>query len=206
MIRVFQTRSSDPQFTVDPVHDPLPIRRPAKQKRARCEGKTLLELLLSIAILSLLLAVTVSFVWGPLRNKMERRSCESNLTSLHIALRVYLTDHSEWPQMTEKEFDADDGSEEPFWQWWYAKLKPYHIGERQWMCPSDRRERNANLKPEERDVYESSYLPTMFESGATVPYEYMSQPWVIERGEFHSEGNLMIMPDGRIIPSPFGQF
>lgn len=74
MIRVFQTRSSDPQFTVDPVHDPLPIRRPAKQKRARCEGKTLLELLLSIAILSLLLAVTVSFVWGPLRNKMERRS------------------------------------------------------------------------------------------------------------------------------------
>lgn len=108
--------------------------------------------------------------------------------------------------MTEKEFDADDGSEEPFWQWWYAKLKPYHIGERQSMCPSDRRERNANLKPEERDVYESSYLPTMFESGATVPYEYMSQPWVIERGEFHSEGNLMIMPDGRVIAHPFGQF
>ena len=70
------------------------------------------------------------------------------------------------------------------------------------MCPTDLRERNVGEKQSERDKFEGSYIPTHFESGTDAPYRWR-QPWLLERGDFHGEGALMIMPDGSIEPSPW---
>jgi hypothetical protein len=139
-----------------------------------------------------------------LRMRTERTGCESHLKTLYGGLSAYLTDNDEWPQMSDEEFERDSGpGEESYWEWWIKKLEPYGIVQKEWMCPTDLRERNAGEKQSERDKFEGSYVPTHFESGATAPLSMGRQPWLIERGDFHGDGPLLIMPDGSVEPSPW---
>lgn len=175
--------------------------------RQTCRGFTLTELLVTVALIALLASVGLAFNWSKIRNKIERAGCESNLKTLYAGFSNYLSDYGEWPQMPENEnFDSGDG-EEGFWEFWITtmKHKDYGISDSHWICPTDRRERAANQKPEEREKFEGSYMPTPFDAGPDTPRRWR-QPWFLERGDFHGDGPLMMMPDGAIQPSPWSKY
>ncbi len=174
-----------------------------ESRRALSRGYSLVEMLLTIAIIAILAAFLFDFSRGRLQGKIERQTCENNLKTLYGAFGVYLADHGHWPQLPESVLER---SESDYWQWWMETLpeKEYGLTEKHWMCPSDRRARNANMKPEERDDFEGTYAPTPFDAGPQTPYEWSRQPWFMERNNFHTEGPLMMLPDGTIEPSPWG--
>jgi prepilin-type N-terminal cleavage/methylation domain-containing protein len=176
------------------------LRSGAQALARRTSGWTLIELLIVIAIMAVLVTVTVSAAWRKLQQRAERFKCESNLRSFFVALNAYMMDHEQWPQMPEKIFEK--GSRDDYWEWWFDTLKDYQITEDHWLCPTDRREVRANQKPEEQEKFQSSYAPTNFDSGPNTPRAW-NQPWLLERGDFHGSGNLMIMPDGSIQAAPW---
>lgn len=158
--------------------------------------------MVSLSIVAVLTGLGLSFSWKKLLHKTERAGCEGKLRSFHMALNNYMADQGHWPQLPE-EFMMR-GSEESYWEWWYATLADYDITEKHWLCPTDERERRAG-KPEDRDKFESSYCPTNFDQGRNTPFQD-PQPWVLERSDFHGSGNLMIMPDGSIQTAPWLPF
>ena len=180
-----------------------PPNTDSSRTRATGLGYSLTELILSILIISILAAIMFQFSSNKLRARAERTGCESHLKTLYSGFSTYLTDNGEWPQMPDHKFESDSGpGEENYWEWWITTLKEYNIVEKEWMCPTDLRERNVGEKQSERDKFEGSYVPTHFESGTDAPFRWR-QPWLLERGDFHGEGALMIMPDGSIEPSPW---
>ena len=42
------------------------------------------------------------------------------------------------------------------------------------------------------------YVPTPFDDKPTTPHEWPRQPWFIETGDVHGNGNLIIFTDGSI--------
>lgn len=180
---------------------------PARAHRGGTGGFTLTELLVTIALIAMLVSIGLVFNWSKVRNKVERATCESNLKTLYSGFSHYLTDYGEWPQIPEgANIDSGDG-EEAYWEFWITtmKQKDYGISEVNWLCPTDRRERAANHKPEEREKFEGSYVPTEFDAGPDSPRAWR-QPWFLERTDFHGDGALMMMPDGSIQPSPWSKF
>lgn len=178
-----------------------------RSRTAVSGGFTLTELLVTIGLIAMLASIGLVFNWSKIRKKVERGGCESNLKTLYAGFSNYLTDYGEWPQIPEHaNLDTGDG-EAAYWRFWITtmKQKDYGISEFHWLCPTDRRERAANLKPEEREEFEGSYLPTEFDSGPDSPRAWR-QPWFLERGDFHGDGALMIMPDGSIALSPWSKF
>jgi hypothetical protein len=41
-------------------------------------------------------------------------------------------------------------------------------------------------------------MPTEFDDNAFTPYSWSTQPWLIEVGDFHGDGNYIMYPDGSI--------
>ncbi|MGI8604055.1 MAG: type II secretion system protein [Verrucomicrobiales bacterium] len=167
-------------------------------------GWTLVELLVTAGIIAVLLSLVVSTGWKKMLHRAERAGCESNLKSLHGALTMYMADYGHWPQVPEEYFEGI-GDEDQYMGWWFQELKPFQITEAQWMCPTDRRERNSSQKREDRGKHESSYGITPFGPGANEPRQF-NTPWVVERADFHGKGPLMIMPEGTVQASPFVDF
>lgn len=168
---------------------------------------TLTELLVTLGLIALLATLGLAFNWSKIKKKIERAGCESNLKTLYAGFGSYLTDYGEWPQVPEStNLDTGDG-ENAYWRFWITtlKTKDYGVSEYHWLCPTDRRERAANQKPEEREEFEGSYVPTEFDSGPDSPRAWR-QPWLLERADFHGDGALMIMPDGAIVPAPWQKF
>ena len=159
-------------------------RRPSEEPRA---AFTLMELLAVITIVAIL--ASVAFVIGAgLRKKAERVQCGENLTALHMALGAYLVDHKRWPQN-----NAEVEDEERYWQIWAEKLEDYDLPDKVWMCPT-----HVRATKDEFLRY-SSYHPMPFDGKSILtPHRWSNMPWVIEIGDNHGKGPLMIMPDGSI--------
>lgn len=150
---------------------------------------TLIELLAIITIIAILASVIFVISMG-VRKKAEQVQCGNNLKALHVALSAYLQDNGHWPQV-----NANVSDEEIYWKAWEATLKPYELPDKVWMCPTHRR-------VTEDDFFRySSYHPMPFDAnGPMTPYKWSNMPWVMEIGDNHGNGPLMIMPDGSIIP------
>ena len=181
-----------------------PLRHP-RGRLASLSGYSLLELLVTMGIIAVLIAMLGVVSWKKIQMKAERTSCESNLKSIYNGLSVYITDTGNWPQFPEED-DKSESGENEYWEWWHKALAEYDVTEKHWLCPTDARERKASEKDEDRDDYEGSYLPTHFGPGKDTPRTWSTQPWVIERSDFHGEGNLMIMPDGKVEASPWMKY
>jgi prepilin-type N-terminal cleavage/methylation domain-containing protein len=194
-------------MTIGLSQPPPPRSRPALPNWYGRHGFTLTELLVSIALIAMLASIALAFNWSKIRNRIERTGCEGNLKTLYAGFSNYLSEYGEWPQIPETaNLDGGEG-EENYWQFWIGvmKQKDYGVSESHWLCPTDRRERAASQKPEERDKFEGSYIPTEFDAGPDSPRAWR-QPWFLERTDFHGDGALMIMPDGSIQPAPWTKF
>ncbi len=162
------------------------IARPAGQ------AFTLLELVTVILIIAILTVMTMPII-AAVRSRLDRTRCSENLRNLHVATALYVQERHSWPQLVSP---GASGSPQVAARWIDA-LQPYGLDQNAWICPTIQRlMEGPDLTKEENKRLD--YVPTPFDSNPMTPYKWSTQPWFIERGNMHGNGNLIIFPDGHI--------
>ena len=157
---------------------------------------TLLELLTVIVVIAILAAMLLPAI-ANMASRMDRAKCTMNLRGLHVATEFYLQDHKQWPQIDPKL--ANDHESDEYAKLWMDTLRPYKISKEAWHCPTVQKLLVGDLAPDPAKPKERiDYYPTPFDSKEITPHLWAEQPWFIERGAVHGEGNLMIFPDGSV--------
>jgi prepilin-type N-terminal cleavage/methylation domain-containing protein len=161
-------------------------------------GFTLVELLTVIVIILVLAALVVG-LFDHIRARVERANCTSNLRNLQAAFQSYIVLNGSWPQCPHKLADDD------FDTWWVKQFEKLGVAEKQWKCPTLMRlqghsdpgmgEQARGVKPKKQ----IHYLPTQFDSDALSPRRWPTMPWLMEIGNMHAEGPLIVFPDGSVI-------
>jgi hypothetical protein len=137
------------------------------------------------------LASAAVLIASGIRKKAERVQCGENMKALHMALSAYLIDFKQWPQVGV----VDD--EELYWQAWSSKLEKYDLPDKVWMCPTHMRATKDEF------LRYSSYHPMPFDGTSIMsPRRWKNMPWILEIGDNHGKGPLMIMEDGSIQTAP----
>ncbi len=155
---------------------------------------TVVEMLVTVGIIVIISTMIVP-VSKRLKQRSEQVKCMSHMRSIHSSFTGYMADKGEWPQLPPEE---EDWTENKFFRFWVAALEPYGSNRDMWLCPSDEvhKEMRENLK-KGKDKFFGSYVPTPFDNNPSTPFRW-SQPWLIERGDYHGKGGHMLMPDGSI--------
>lgn len=156
-----------------------------------CGGLTVLELLLTVTI-ALIMGAIMSVSYAGVRNRAERIACTANLRALHSAFSSYTLDKGGWPQ--EPPLLGSEGHK--FYGWLSGELDAYGGGRAAWICPTERRRQVAGEGEKE---FVGSYTPTMFGTGQQTPWQWENQPWLVERTDNHTSGQLIIFPSGKVI-------
>lgn len=150
-----------------------------------------MELITVILIIAILLAMIVP-AFGYLRSRAERTKCIANLKSLYVAAGAYVLDTGHWPQI-----DATTLNTPEYPDAWVKTLERYNISEQNWVCPSVQRLlHNPDLT--KRETRRVDYIATPFGPERQLPYKYQTQPWFIERGDMHGDGQLLIFSSGQV--------
>ena len=164
-----------------------------KAIRKNARALSLLEVLVTVGIISFLLSllylVSVRFI-----KRAELVKCMSHMRSLHTAFLAYVEDRGEWPQYDMK----DNSKSRDLFRFYIQSLEEYGVSQDNWICPTDKIYRDIPEK--DRPKFYSSYMMTQFDKGNMTPLRW-NQPWLVERGNFHGKGRLILMPDGSITES-----
>ena len=151
----------------------------------RMSGFTLVELLVAIAIISVLAALLLP-VLSRARESAKRASCTNNLRQIGLAFELYLHEHKDtYPA-------ADDPvSTSPFyWLWmgrgWRAVLAEYIPGDKEnpgvFWCPSDPRSETAFESTSYAYSMAFYHSPEQIDAMDNVSYNYSSAfPAVLQR-------------------------
>ena len=158
-----------------------------------CGGFPLLELVIVIAVIAILAVLALPAISG-LRARAQRIQCTANLRSLFVGADLFLQQNGVWPQI--HPVGADESAED-FANAWIAALEPFHVPRKSWICPTiqDSLQNPDYMKPDEARL---DYIATPFDDKPTSPHEWPTQPWFIERGDVHGNGNLIVFTDGSI--------
>jgi prepilin-type N-terminal cleavage/methylation domain-containing protein len=151
---------------------------------------TLIELLVAIAIVGILATLLVPEM-STLPERAQKVVCISHLRSLHISFGAYLNDNEVWPQCPEELEGADEE------QFWFDALKDYGGDPNIWLCPTLVRQLGADFATN-TEAPKIHYTPTQFDDNPMSPRKWASQPWLMEIGDMHHCGNLMIRTDGAV--------
>ena len=164
----------------------MPFARARRAQRA----VTLLELMTVILVFTILLVLFFPVV-DQVKRRLEKTRCIGNLRSLHVATNTYVQDHHSWPQIPV----VNGGDPKDLATAWIETLKPYGLTQINWVCPTTQKNLNA---PDLNDPDNVRIDYTAFPYGHSPqdPYRYSTQPWFVEKGDVHGNGNLMIFPDG----------
>jgi hypothetical protein len=161
---------------------------------------------MTVLVIIVVLAVLVIGLFDQLQARSERVNCTANLRSLFAGFQAYIVQQGHWPQnpykIAQKDYDG----------WWIDELSKIGVPEKSWYCPTHTREAKAAAKAEgkantemilkkHREIH---YMPTPFDENQATPRRWPTQPWLVETGNFHGDGPLIIFPDGTV--SSFGQF
>jgi prepilin-type N-terminal cleavage/methylation domain-containing protein len=171
------------------------MKSPLSPPRQRA-GFTILELLLVVSIIVILAALMFP-AYNFFKRKAEDAVCMGNLRTLHAGFSSYLQDHQfVWPQNPFLQMADDEGSDSDEAKWWFEQLKGYGPTRETWVCPS---ERGHWAEVNDPDHFDSTYVPSSFDSTPNIAYRWPRQPWAIERGGFHEKGQAnAVFPDGHI--------
>ncbi len=129
--------------------------------------------------------------------RAQRTQCASNLRNLYVALDADTRDQGHWPQCP---FEL---GAEGYDAWWLKEMSRYNLGLASWQCPTFRHMQESG-EAEKKDEKSIDYTPTPFDDLPRTPYKWATQPWAVEVGDFHGDGNLILFPDGSI--KGFNQF
>lgn len=162
---------------------------------ARSAGVTLLELLTVMVVIAILAAMLLPAI-SNMASRVDRAKCTMNLKAVYIGTEFYLQDRKQWPQIDPKLAGSESAE---YARLWITALQPYKVSKESWHCPSVQKTILENshdpAKPSDERI---DYFPTPFDNKEITPHRWAEQPWFIERGAVHGEGNLMIFPDGSI--------
>lgn len=154
---------------------------------------TLLELMIVLVIIGIL-SVMLLPVYASMRARAQRVQCTANLHSLYVATDVYLQRNGHWPQIRRAGSDSVGAD---FANAWIDALTPFGPTRKTWICstmqellhdPDYNQPANARL----------DYIPMNFDANALTPHKWPNQPWFIESGDVHGNGNLFIRTDGSV--------
>jgi hypothetical protein len=149
-----------------------------------------LELLAIITIVFILIFL-MSGVLSKLPGAADRVQCTQNLKTIHVGLSGYLEEKGRWPKEPPLTYQQRKERE----NFWIDALKPYGVPEASWECPGITR-----LGKLKADGYVSRmhYQVTAFDEKAGTPRKWPIMPWVVEIGNAHGHGPLLILMDGSV--------
>lgn len=155
---------------------------------------TLLELFIVLVIIGILGAMLVP-VYSGIRKRGQRVQCIANLHNLYLAADVFLQRNGSWPQIARG--TTDDTADEDFANTWINALAPFGPTRQSWICPA------VQEILQNPDYLQSAnaridYFPMSFDDKPTTPHRWPRQPWFIETGNVHGNGNLIIFTDGSV--------
>lgn len=155
-------------------------------------GFTLLELLIVLVILGILLTLAVP-IYSGLRARAQRAACAANLRGLYIASDTFLQRNGSWPQIHAKDFETREALANA----WIAALEPFGLARKNWICPTIQ---DSLQGPDYQDPAHAriDYVATPFDDKTLTPHQWPRQPWFIESGDVHGNGNLLIFADGSL--------
>ena len=157
-------------------------------------GFTLLELVIIIAIVGILAVLAVPITLN-FRQRAQRVQCTANLRNLGVGANLYLQQNNDiWPQIHPPA--AGDASEN-YANAWIAALEPFSVSRKTWICPTNQSELDNPdyLTPENARI---DYFATPFDDKPGTSHQWPRQPWFIETGSVHGNGNLILFTDGSI--------
>ena len=163
----------------------LPLRRRSAQR-----AFTLLEFMTVILVVTILLVLFFPVV-EQFQRRLEKVRCIGNLRSLHVATNTYIQDHHTWPQIAV----VNGGEESTLATAWIETLKPYGLTQINWICPTTQKKLNAPDLTDPANV-RIDYTPFPYGHSPQDPFKYANQPWFIEKGDVHGNGQLLIFPGG----------
>ena len=117
--------------------------------------------------------------------------CTENLRGIYLGLNAYLEQNGRWPQQPA----FNQGQQSQYGDWWIAALKDYGVPAKMWQCPGVLRLGSITKDGKPRKVH---YSPTMFDDKPGTPRKWGNMPWLVEVGNAHGHGPLIILPDGSI--------
>jgi prepilin-type N-terminal cleavage/methylation domain-containing protein len=163
-----------------------------KRPALRSAAFTLLEILIVLVIIGILVTLLMP-VYAQIRERAQKVQCMANLRSLYLATETYVQRNGSWPQISLKNYEAP----EDFANAWVAALTPFGIGRKSWICPTIE---ELLHNPDYNDPANArlDYISTGFDDKPTSPHQWPRQPWFIETGDVHGNGNLIIFTDGSI--------
>ena len=152
-----------------------------------------MELAITIVVVAILAVLTLAAI-SKLRARAQRIACMANLRSLSTAANAHIQQHGSWPQIPVG--DADTPVEQ-YAEAWIAALEPFGAARKTWICP---RIQNLLQNPDYTQAENArvDYIATPFDDKPTSPTEWPRQPWFVEAGDVHGNGNLIIFTDGSI--------
>ncbi len=155
-------------------------------------GFTILELMIVLVIIAILATLLIP-VYGHLREHAQKVACISNLRSLYVGADVYVQREGHWPQIYLSQY----GTNQDYANAWVAALEPCGISRKTWICPTIEQSLGSPdyLTPERARI---DYISTGFDDKAGSPHQWPRQPWFIESGNVHGNGNLIIFTDGSV--------
>lgn len=153
---------------------------------------TLLELMIVLAIIAILVTLLLP-VYGKMRGRAQKVQCMANLRSLYVGADLYVQRNGGWPQIIFRNY----GSSEGYANAWIAALAPFGIERKTWICPTIQ-ELLHNPDYNQPQNARLDYISTGFDDKPTSPHQWPRQPWFIESGDVHGNGNLIIFTDGSI--------
>jgi prepilin-type N-terminal cleavage/methylation domain-containing protein len=156
-------------------------------------GFTLLEVAVVMVIIAIVAVLSIP-VYGKIRARAQRVKCSVNLRNLSAATNLYIQEHGQWPQIPPP--PVDEPTEE-FAETWITALAPFGPTRQTWICPTIQ---NMLQNPDYAtpETARIDYIATPFDDKPTSPREWPRQPWFVEAGDVHGNGNLIIFTDGSI--------
>ena len=151
----------------------------------------LLSVVVIIAILAILLIPVISTV----RSRAQRAQCTANLHSLYVAANLYVTQNGSWPQMTLS--PDSDTAQQDFAQAWINALLSFGPTRKTWICPTIQ-DLLQNPDYNKAENVRIDYTPMPFDDKPTTSHQWPRQPWFVENGDMHGNGNLIVFTDGSI--------
>lgn len=155
---------------------------------------SLLEVAVAAVVICILIAVALP-AYAKLRARAQRAQCTANLRSLHVAANLYIQENRNWPQIR---LDGEgELADSEYASQWIAALGPFGATTKTWICPTieNLMQSRDDAAPE---TSRTDYFAMTFDDKPTTPHQWPRQPWFVERGDVHGNGNLMVLTDGSI--------
>ncbi len=152
---------------------------------------TLLELMTVLVIIGIFVAIGLG-VYGNLLGRARRAQCTANLRQLHVAAAQYVQQNGNWPQIRRVDYPVA----QDYANAWVDALSPFGVPRSTWICPSIQEAlRSDYTNPENARI---DYVAMNFDDKPMTPHQWQTQPWFVEVGDVHGNGNLMIFADGSV--------